>query len=92
MRYTPQEHTLCVNTAMIDKHLNEQDNRDKAFDYVYKKIVYMLREELEECQCQEDIHEDLRFEVQYIIDHDSIDADADEVVSRIYSDFDIKGA
>ena len=85
-------HTACVNSALIDKYLNEEDKKDQAFEYVYDKAVHLFQDQLEEAECQEDIHDDLIFEVQYIIERDSWDVDRDEVVNRIYSDYDIKGA
>ena len=92
MRYQPQEHSICVNSNLIDKHLDSQDKQDAEFEYVYSKAVYLFRDQLEANPSQEDINDDLVFEVQYIIDNDSWDVDLESVIKQIYSDFNIKVA
>ena len=92
MRFNPNHYDLCVNTILLDKYLNTQDFREEAEEYVYKKIVFMFKDQLKEATCTEDIYDDLLFETQCFIDYDSFDADAHEVVKQILSDFDIKDA
>ena len=92
MKFNPRHHDLCVNTIMLDKYLNAQDLRDDATEYVYKKIVAACKDDIESAECKEDIYDDLLFETQCFIDHDSFDAEAEEVVKQILSDFDIKDA
>ena len=92
MKFNPTHHNLCVNTILLDKYLDAQDFREEATEYVYKKIVFMFKDQLEEAECKEDIYDDLIFETQCFIDYDSFDADAHEVVKQILSDFDIKDA
>ena len=92
MRYTPQEHNLCVNTTILNRYLDAQAFQEDAFEYVYAKIVDMFRDQLGTVTCKEDIYDDLYFETKYMIDRDSFDADAHEVVGRILKDFDVKDA
>ena len=92
MSYTPTEHNLCVNTIMLDKYLTAQEFAEDASEYVYKKMVFLFKDDLEKATCKEDIYDDLIFETQCFIDYDSFDADAHEVVEQILSDFDIKDA
>ena len=92
MKFNPTHHDVCVNTAILDKYLNTQDFREEATEYVYGKIVFMFKDDLEKAECKEDIYDDLLFETQCFIDHDSFDADPEEVVKQILSDFDIKDA
>lgn len=91
-RFNPRHYDVCVNTIMLDKYLKAQEEAEDASEYVYKKIVYMFKDELETATCKEDVYDDLIFETQCFIDHDSFDADAHEVVEQILSDYDIKDA
>ena len=84
------EYALCATTAAIDKYINQLDKRDDAFKYVYDKAVHLFKDQLESCDCQEDIESDLSFEIDYIIDRDSWCVDKDEVIKQIFSDYDIK--
>lgn len=92
MGFKPQHHDVCVNTAILDKYLDKCSFREEAFDYVYNRIVDMFKEQLEVAECQEDIYSDLYFETSYMIDRDSFDADAHEVIAQIFKDYDIKEA
>jgi hypothetical protein len=87
-----QDYQVCVNSALINNYLTQQDKKDQALEYVCDKIIYLFKDQLETCECQEDIHDDLSFETDYIIDRDSWDTTTEEVIKSIYSDFDIKVA
>ena len=89
MRFNPQHHDLCVNTILIDKYLGEQDVFERDEKIVYNKMVSILREELDEAECTEDIYSDLLAETQSYINTYSFNADAHEVVKQILIDFDI---
>lgn len=87
-----EDYAVCVSTALINKYEKSQDKRDEAFKYVYDKTIHLFKNDLENCECQEDINDDLIFEVGYIIDRDSWDVEREEIVKAIYSDYNIKGA
>lgn len=87
-----EEYSLCANTALLDRHLNQQDKQDEAFNYVYEKIVYMFQDQLEVCECQENIHDDLIFEINYLIERDAWDVNGNDLIEQIYKDFKIEGA
>ena len=85
-------HTVCVNTALINKHIDLLDDKARSLANVYASMVSIFRDQLETCECIEDINDDLSFEVQYMIERDAWDTTTEEVLKSIYSDFDIKGA
>ena len=87
-----ESYSVCVNTALLDRYLNQQDKQDEAFNYVYEKIVYKFQDQLEVCECKEDIHDDLIFEINYLIERDSWDVNGNDLIKQIYKDYNIKDA
>lgn len=83
---------ICVNTLYINNYLDEQDKDESAITHVYDNMVGMFRIELEEATCIEDVYDDLSFELNYLIERDAYDIKAKDVLKRIYSDYNLKGA
>ena len=92
MKHHNNDYAVCVNSALINNYEKEQDKKDQAFEYVYEKVVNLFADQLQDCECQEDIADDLSFETQYIIERDSWDVETEDILKRVYSDYDIKGA
>ena len=88
-RHTPTQYdTPCVNTILMDRHTNLQDQRDSAFEYAYKHVHALCVDELEKASCREDIEDDILFEAQSFIDTNNVhDADYNEVAERLFEDY-----
>ena len=93
MKYSnyPTSYGMRANTVAIDKHLNERDQQETAETYVYDKMVSLFKDQLEEAICIEDVHDDLSFETEYLIERDAWDVEAESVLKRIYSDYNLEG-
>jgi len=85
------DYAVCATTHAIDKHLDQLDNIEEANTYVYDKMVSLFVDQLETAECIEDIEDDLTFEVDYLIERDSLGADREDVLKAIYSDYNLEG-
>ena len=86
------DYMLCATTAALNKHEDRKDNLDYQFQDTYTAVVAMFKEELADTQYQEDINDDLVFEIQVYIERYSYSIEIEDVAKQIYKDFDIKGA
>ena len=82
--------TPCVNTILIDRHLDSIDVADGNFNAIYNYIVAMFRNSLENASCREDVNDDLVYETRCRIDYEEFDTNYQDVVDRIYDDYDLK--
>jgi len=83
---------LCANTLFIDKHIQLQDEADAEFETIYSHAINLFHYELENNIAREDIEADLRFEISVEIERLAYNVNIDNMVKRIFNDFDIKGA
>lgn len=83
------DNTPCVNTILIDKHLNSIDAEDASFNYAYDKLIALFRDDLENVFCREDIDSDLTFEAQCLVEDEELGINYLDVVEQIYSDYDL---
>lgn len=80
--------TPCINTLLLDKHINMQDQRDSAFEYAHRHVGAICSDTLKEAVCREDIEDDVLFEAQSFIDTNNVhDADYHEVAERLLQDY-----
>lgn len=86
------DYMLCATTAALNKHQDRLDNKEYQFTDTYTAIVSLFLDQLTVSTVQEDIHDDLIFEIQVYAERYSYDLDIDEMATQIYKDFKIKGA
>ena len=87
-----EDYCIDVNTSILNKHQDQLDNLEYQFTDTYTAVVDLFKDQLQETKCQEDIHDDLTFEIQVYMDRYSYSVDIEDIATQIYKDFKIKGA
>mgnify|MGYP000450895305 CR=1 FL=1 len=86
------DYGVCVTTRLLDTHQDKLDNTEYQFNDTYRSIVTLFLDQLTETSVQEDINDDLTFEIQVHIERYSYNLEVEDVATQIYKDFKIKGA
>ncbi len=92
MKNYMQDYSIDVNTRLLDTYLDKLDNYAYQFDDTYGSIVAEFKDQLLKAECQEDVHDDLVFEIQVYSERYDYSIDIDEMATQIYKDFGLKGA
>ena len=83
---------LCSYSLYTDKHLDRIDALDQEFSVIYSHAVNLFKDELENNIAQEDIYDDLYFEIQIEIERLAYSINVEDVMKAIYRDYNIKEA
>jgi len=91
-RMSIEDYGTCIATRVLNAYQDARDDLDYQLNDVYKTMIYLFKDDLEICECQEDIEGDLRLEIQLEIERYSFKISIEDVEQAIYKNFNIKKA
>jgi len=87
-----EDYGIYIATRALNTHQDKLEDTTANFNYTYRAVVDMFLDQLIPTTVQEDIHDDLIFEIQVYTERYSYNIDVEEMAKLIYKDFKIKGA